>query len=47
MDFHNFYIFVFKVKKSTADIPTQLPCLNDLEIPKSTLGSIGTDDTVL
>ena len=34
MDFHNFYtIYVFKVKESTADIPTELPCLSDLENP--------------
>ena len=34
MDFHNFYnIYVFKVKESTADIPTELPCFIDLEIP--------------
>ena len=34
MDFHNFYtIYVFKVKESIADIPTELPCLSDLENP--------------
>ena len=34
MDFHNFYtIYVFKVEQSTADIPTKLPCLSDLENP--------------
>ena len=34
MDFHNFYpIYVFKDKESTADIPTELPCLSDLENP--------------
>ena len=34
MDFHNFYnIYVFKVKESTADIPTELPCLSDFENP--------------
>ena len=34
MDFHNFYpIYFFKVKESTADIPTELLCLNDLENP--------------
>ena len=34
MDFHNFYIiYVFRVKESTADIPTELPCFTDLEIP--------------
>ena len=32
MDFYNFnIIFVFKVKESIADIPTELPCLSDLE----------------
>ena len=32
MDFHNFYTsYVFNVKESTADIPTELPCLSDLE----------------
>ena len=34
MDFHTFNtIYVFKVKKSIADIPTELQCLNDLENP--------------
>ena len=34
MDFHNFHpIYVFKVKESTADILTELPCLSDLENP--------------
>ena len=34
MDFHHFYIiYVFKVQESTADIPTELPCSTDLEIP--------------
>ena len=34
MDFHNFYtVYVFKVKESIADIPTELPCLSDLENP--------------
>ena len=34
MDFHNFYIiYVFKVKESNANIPTELPCFTDLEIP--------------
>ena len=48
MDFHNFYpIYVFKDKESNADIPTDLPCLSDLEKSKSTSGSKGTDDTVL
>ena len=34
MDFHNFHpIYVFKVKESTADILTELPCLSDFENP--------------
>ena len=34
MDFHNFYIiYVFNVMEFTADIPTELPCLSDLENP--------------
>ena len=34
MDFHNFYsIYALKVKKSIADIPTELQCLSDLENP--------------
>ena len=34
MDFHNFYtVYVYKVKESIADIPTELPCLSDLENP--------------
>ena len=34
MDSHNFYtIYVFKVKESTADIPAELPCFTELEIP--------------
>ena len=34
MDFPNFYtIYVFKVKESTADIPTELSCLSDPENP--------------
>ena len=34
MDFHNFYtVHVYKVKESIADIPTELPCLSDLENP--------------
>ena len=34
MDFLNFFtIHVFKVKQFTADIPTELSCLNDLENP--------------
>ena len=32
MDFHNFStIYVFEVKESIVDIPTQLRCLSDLE----------------
>ena len=32
MNFHNFVsIHVFEVKKSIADIPTELPCSGDLE----------------
>ena len=43
MDFHNFYaIYVFKVKESTADIPTELPSLSGLAKSKSTSGSRGT-----
>ena len=34
MDFQNFYIiYVFRVKESTVDIPTEKPCLSDLENP--------------
>ena len=34
MDFHNFYIiYVFNVMEFTADIPTELPRLSDLENP--------------
>ena len=34
MDFHNFdTVYVFKVKESIADIPTELPCLRHLENP--------------
>ena len=34
MDFHNFYtVYVYKVKEFIADIPTELPYLNDLENP--------------
>ena len=48
MDFHNFYpIYVFKVKESTVDILTELPCLSDLENPSQLSGLNGTDDTVL
>ena len=51
MDFHNFFsIYVFGVKESIADIPTELPCLDDLK----NLGQLpvwevlwGTDDCVL
>ena len=32
MDFHNFYTrYVRKVKETTADIPTELLCLSDLD----------------
>ena len=38
MDFHHFFtIYVFKVKESIADIPTELPCLSDLESPSQLL----------
>ena len=51
MDFHNFFsIYVFRVKESIADIPSELLCLGDLE----NLGQLlvqevhrGTDDYVL
>ena len=34
MNFHNFFtIYVFKVKESIADIPTELRCSSDLENP--------------
>ena len=34
MDFHNFStIYVFEVKESIVDIPTELQCLSDLENP--------------
>ena len=34
MDFNNFdIVYVFKVEKSIADIPTELSCLSDLENP--------------
>ena len=34
MDFHNFHpTYVFKVKESTVDILTELPCLSNLENP--------------
>ena len=34
MDFHNFYIiYEFNVMEFTADIPTELPRLSDLENP--------------
>ena len=32
MDFHNFFIiYVFKVKESIADIPTEPRCMGDLQ----------------
>ena len=51
MNFLNFFtIYVFEVKKSIPDIPTELPCSGDLENP----GQLpvqevleGTDDCVL
>ena len=34
IDFHNFFIvYVFEVKKSISDIPTELPCSGDLKNP--------------
>ena len=34
MNFHNFFtIYVFEVKESIIDIPTELRCLIDLENP--------------
>ena len=48
MDFYNFFsIHVFEVKEWICDIPTELPCLGDLENPGTTSGSGGTDDCVL
>ena len=48
MDFHNFYtIHVFKVKEYNADIPTELPCLSDLENPSQLPVGKVLDDTVL
>ena len=48
MDFHIFYsVYVFKVKESTADIPTELRCFEWPRKSKWTSGSIGTDDTAL
>ena len=51
MDVHNFFIvYVFEVKKSISNIPTELPCSGDLKNP----GQLpvqevlrGTDDCVL
>ena len=51
IDFHNFFIvYVFEVRESIPDIPTELPCSGDLENP----GQLpvqevlrGTDDCVL
>ena len=51
MDFHNFVsVYVFKVKESIADIPSELLFEGDLENPgqlpvQEVLG--GTDDCVL
>ena len=51
MDFHNFFgINVFQVKESIRNIPTELPCLSDLENPSQlpVQGVLeGTDDCVL
>ena len=51
MDFHNFFtIYVFEVKESMYDIPTELPCLSDLENPSQLpVQEVleGTDDFVL
>ena len=51
MDFNNFFtIYVFEVKESIADIPTELPCLSDFEnsgqLPVQWVLR-GTDDCVL
>ena len=51
IDFRNFFtIYVFKIKESIADIPTELPCYGDLkslgQLPvQEVLGR--TDDCVL
>ena len=45
-----FEIYVFEVKKSISDIPTELPCSDDLENPGQlpVQGVLeGTDDCVL
>ena len=45
-----FDIYDFEVKKSIADIPTELPCLDDLENPgQLPIQEVleGTDDSVL
>ena len=48
MDFHNFHpTYVFKVKESTVDILTELPCFKWPRKSKSTSGLRGTDDFVL
>ena len=51
MNFWNFFsIYVFEVNESIAGIPTELPCLSDLENPGQLPvqeGLRGTDDSVL
>ena len=48
---HNlFEIYVFEVKESISDIPTEIPCLGDLENPgQPPVQEVleGTDDFVL
>ena len=51
IDFHNFFTaYVFEVKKSISDIPTDLPCLGDFtnsgQLPVQKILR-GTDDTCL
>ena len=41
-NFHNFFsIYVFEVKESMADIPTEIPCLGDFKNSRSTSGHTG------
>ena len=51
MDFHNFFsIYVFRVKESIADIPSELLCLSNLEnLGQRLVQEVleGTDDWVL
>ena len=51
IDFHSFFIiYVFEVKESISDIPTELPYSGDLENPGQLLVHEiqgGTDDCVL